>query len=122
MLYALMHYHDEAITAAQSASEEAAVFEQFIAAQCKLGRKFEPAVRLMPSTTATSFRKHNKFITDGPVADMREQLLGFYIVEAGCLEEAHSVAQDLREANPTASYEVRPIMDCVQGRAINGTA
>ena len=46
---------------------------------------------------------------DGPFAETKEQLLGFYIMDCATLEAAIAAARDLRRANPTAVYEIRPI-------------
>ena len=48
-------------------------------------------------------------VIDGPFAETKEQLLGFYVVDCGSLEEALALARDLGEANPGGAYEVRPI-------------
>lgn len=49
-------------------------------------------------------------ITDGPFAETKEQLLGFYVVDCPTLGAAVATARDLRRANPTAVYEIRPIL------------
>lgn len=46
---------------------------------------------------------------DGPFAETKEQLLGFYVVEAGSLDEALEIARELGRANPGGSYEIRPV-------------
>lgn len=46
---------------------------------------------------------------DGPFAETKEQLLGFYVVDCESLDGALQVAQDLGKANPGGSYEIRPI-------------
>ena len=47
---------------------------------------------------------------DGPFAETKEQLLGFYIVDCDSLDGAIDVARDLAKANPgTGSYEIRPV-------------
>ena len=48
-------------------------------------------------------------IMDGPFAETKEQLLGLYVVDCPTLEAAIAAARDLRRANPTAVYEIRPI-------------
>ena len=47
---------------------------------------------------------------DGPFAETKEQLLGFYVVDCDSLDGALEVARDLGKANPGGSYEIRPIM------------
>ncbi len=65
---------------------------------------------LQPTTAATTVRVRNgkRLTTDGPFAETKEQLAGYYLVEAANLDEAIVLA----EKNPIASHgsiEVRPI-------------
>ena len=69
--------------------------------------KLGTSLRLMPTTAATTLR--GEVVIDGPFAETKEQLLGFYIVEAESLEEALVIARELSDANPTSTYEVRPV-------------
>jgi hypothetical protein len=48
-------------------------------------------------------------VTDGPFAETKEQLLGFYVIEAKNLDDALDVARDLGKANPGGAYEIRPV-------------
>jgi hypothetical protein len=66
---------------------------------------------LQPVSTATTVRVKNgkTLTTDGPFAETREQLGGFYLVEAKDLDEAISLAKGIPSAR-TGSIEVRPIM------------
>jgi hypothetical protein len=83
-----------------------AVQEQ-IASEGRLG----PVARLMPTTAATTLRKNREpaLVIDGPFAETKEQLLGFYVVECTDLEQALETARDLGRANPGGSYEIRPL-------------
>ena len=67
--------------------------------------------RLLPTTAATTLRKEGDppLVLDGPFAETKEQLLGFYIIDAKDLDDALAVARDLGEANPGGSYEIRPV-------------
>ena len=47
---------------------------------------------------------------DGPYAETKEQLLGFYIVDIASLEEGLEIARDLARANPGGAYELRPLV------------
>src|SRR5262249_40920653 len=67
---------------------------------------------LHPVSTARSLRvrEGKRLVTDGPFAETREQLGGFYIVEAADLDEALAIAERI----PPAKYgtiEVRPLME-----------
>ena len=61
-------------------------------------------------TAVTLYWKNGKVATtDGPYAETKEQLLGFYIVDCKNLDEALDVARDLGAANPGGAYEIRPV-------------
>src|SRR3954466_3113028 len=64
---------------------------------------------LQPTMTATSVRvrEGGRLLTDGPFAETAEQLGGFYIVEAGSLDEALELAAQIPGAS-TGGGEVRP--------------
>ena len=66
---------------------------------------------LQPSTTATTVRVRDDKVmtTDGPFAETREQLGGYYLVEARDLDTALAIAARIPGAR-TGSIEVRPIM------------
>jgi hypothetical protein len=65
----------------------------------------------MPTTAATTLKKDREpsLVVDGPFAETKEQLLGFYLVECATRDEALEVAQELGRANPSGSYEIRPV-------------
>ncbi|MFY9292245.1 MAG: YciI family protein [Methylorubrum rhodinum] len=113
MLYAILCYHDEAAVCGWSREQDAAVMarlgavQERLAAQGKLG----PVARLMPTTAATTLRKSVEppLVLDGPFAETKEQLLGFYLVEVAGLDEALAIARELGAANPGGSYELRPV-------------
>ncbi len=48
-------------------------------------------------------------ITDGPFAETKEQLLGFYLIECADLDQAIEAANELARANPGGAYEIRPV-------------
>ncbi len=66
---------------------------------------------LQPTTTATTIRARNGAVTttDGPFAETKEQLGGFYLIEARDLNDAIQVASRIPGAR-TGSVEVRPIL------------
>jgi len=114
MLYAILCYDNEEVVGGWSAETEAAVMDRLgkvqegLAARGKLG----PVARLMPTTAATTVRKGAEpLVLDGPFAETKEQLLGFYIVDCETLDEALQVATDLGRASGSAgAHEVRPLM------------
>jgi hypothetical protein len=76
----------------------------------KAGR-LGPVARLLPTTAATTLRKDQDppLVIDGPFAETKEQLLGFFIIECSDLTQAIETAQELARANPGGAYEIRPV-------------
>ncbi len=70
---------------------------------------------LQPVATATTVRVRDgkRLTTDGPFAETKEQLGGFYLVKANTIDEAIAIASRLPEAR-TGSVEVRPCIDFSQ--------
>src|SRR6202035_3846741 len=79
MLYAILCYHDEDFTGSWTREQDAAVMKKLAV------------------------------VLDGPYAETKEQLLGFYVVDCKNLDEALDVARDLGAANPGGAYEIRPV-------------
>lgn len=110
MLYTLLCYNDELVTSAWSEEKNAAVMASLGAVHAKYKKQFGPVVRLMPSTAATTFRKNEHLVIDGPYAETKEQLLGFHVLDVENLEQAVQIVRELSDANPGGAYEIRPIM------------
>ncbi|MES5096956.1 YciI family protein [Agrobacterium sp. BA1120] len=113
MHYAILCYADEEAVFAWSKEEEEAVMGRLYAVQEPLAKagKLGPTGRLMPTTAATTVRKGKQepLVLDGPFAETKEVLLGFYTIDVENLEEAVSFAKQLSAANPgSTSYEIRP--------------
>ena len=113
MLYAILCYHDEDVTCSWSKEHDDAVIAKLGVVQEKLAKqgRLGPVARLLPTTAATTLRKTQDppLVIDGPFAETKEQLLGFYVVDCENLEAALDVARDLGAANPGGSYEIRPV-------------
>lgn len=112
MLYAILCYHDEDTVGSWTSEHEAGVMNKLAAVQDKLARqgRLGPVARLLPTTSATTLRKDDPpVVLDGPYAETKEQLLGFYVVDCKDLDEALQVARDLGAVNPGGAYEVRPV-------------
>jgi hypothetical protein len=108
MQYALLVYRDEALDAGPEAEMRAAL-DAFTR---DLGSRLIASVRLRPVSTATKVqvREGGLVIADGPFAETKEQVAGFFVVDCDDLDEAIEAAARL----PMASYctiEVRPIWE-----------
>ncbi|MBA4491329.1 YciI family protein [Paracoccus sp. S1E-3] len=110
MLYAILCYHDETVTTNWSAEHDAAVIARLKQVHGKWSDRFGPIARLMPSSSATVLRKSDGAVLDGPYAETKEQLLGFYIVDLDDLAQGLAIARDLARANPGGAYELRPLI------------
>jgi hypothetical protein len=113
MQYAILCYHDEKVTCAWSKEQDDAVMAKLGGVMDKLTRqgKLGPVARLLPTTAATTLRKDREqpIVIDGPFAETKEQLLGFYIVDCQSLDEVLEIARELGQANPGGAYEIRPV-------------
>lgn len=113
MLYAVLCYDDETVTSNWSKEKDAEVMVNLgkvvegIARQGRLG----PVARLMPTTAATTLRKGKEpIIIDGPFAETKEQLLGFYVIDCENLNAAIETAKELAQSSASAgAFEIRPI-------------
>src|SRR5712664_303242 len=112
MLYAILCYHDEDTVGSWTKEQDAAVMKKLAVVQDRLTKqgRLGPVARLLPTTSATTLRKEDPpLVIDGPYAETKEQLLGFYVVDCKNLDEALDVARDLGAANPGGAYEIRPV-------------
>ncbi|MFM9846770.1 MAG: YciI family protein, partial [Hyphomicrobiaceae bacterium] len=84
MQYAILCYHSENAVCSWTKEEDDAVMAKLAVVQDRLTKegRLGPVARLMPTTAATTLRKHKEpaVVVDGPFAETKEQLLGFYIV------------------------------------------
>ena len=118
MLYAILCYAHEETVFAWSKEEEADVMGRLTVVQEPLAKtgKLGPTGRLMPTTAATTVRKGKQvggkeepIVIDGPFAETKEVLLGFYTIDVDTLDEAVAFAKELSSVNPgSSSYEIRP--------------
>jgi hypothetical protein len=120
MLYAILCYHDEDFVGSWTKEQDEAVIKKLLVVQEKLAKqgRLGPVARLLPTTAATTLRKDDPpLVIDGPYAETKEQLLGFYLIDCKNLDEAVDVARDLGAANPGGAYEIRPVATFAPGRA-----
>ncbi|GAA4130329.1 YciI family protein [Aminobacter aganoensis] len=123
MLYAILAYHAEGVVESWTEEEDAALMKDLLEVNDRLVREkhLGPAARLGPTEDAVTLRGPGLgLVTDGPFAETKEQLLGFYVVDYPTMDAAVAAARELRSANPTAVYEVRPILLYVPGAPVAG--
>ena len=112
MQYLLLIYRSDAEADAASAAENKALHEDYRAFTQSIiqSGNFKAGDRLQPTSTATTVRvRDGKMVTtDGPFAETREQLGGYYLIEAKDLDSAIGIAARIPGAR-FGSIEVRPI-------------
>ena len=111
MTYMLLVYLDEQ---ALSESERMKCYGDSaqLAQDLQKSGQFVDASPLQPTSTATSIRirEGKRLVTDGPFAETREQLGGYFMVEAKDLDEAISIAARVPMAR-VGTIEVRPVKE-----------
>ena len=121
MLYAILCYDSEDVVEAWPKAKDDEVMASLgkvvdgLAVQGRLG----PVARLLPTTAATTIRKGKEaLVIDGPYAETKEQLLGFYVIECADLEQALETARDLAKASGSeGAFEIRPLRTFIPGGA-----
>lgn len=122
MMYAVLCYNNEEMVCGWSKEQDDAV----MAALSKVHDRWEgagklkPSIRLLPTSAATTLHKQKDLVIDGPYAETKEALLGFYIIDVANLEEGLNFARELGKANPGGAYELRPIQLYLPGAPIDG--
>jgi hypothetical protein len=111
MKYMLLIYHDEQ-GLSESERRECYVESTQLAQQLHSSGQYLAANPLHPTAMATSVQVRNgkRFVTDGPFAETREQLGGYFLIEANNLDEAIGIAARIPMARK-GTVEVRPVID-----------
>ena len=122
MQYMLLIYDDENVWASMPEEERNAAYGEYFSYTNELREKgaFVAGDQLQPTAAATTVRvkKGEQVVTDGPFAETKEQLGGFYLVEADSADEALAWAEKIPAAR-YGSIEVRPVVQ-VRAEASSG--
>ncbi|PWT82115.1 MAG: hypothetical protein C5B44_02695 [Acidobacteria bacterium] len=111
MKYMLLVYmNEQAMTEAER--EHCYVESAQLAQRIKANGQYLAAGPLHPTATATSVRVRDgkRLVTDGPFAETREQLGGYYLIEAKDLDEAIGIAEQIPPAR-LGTIEIRPVLE-----------
>jgi hypothetical protein len=112
MEYLLLIYSNETDDAKLTKADVAAIHQEYgrFTQSIQQSGHHRAGQELRPTATATTVRMRDgkRVVTDGPFAETREQLGGFYLVEAKDLDEALSIAERIPSAR-WGSIEVRPL-------------
>jgi hypothetical protein len=111
MKYMLLIYLDEEAVG-EAEREQCYADSARLARELSSGGKYLSASPLHPTSTATSVRVRNgrPIVTDGPFAETREQLGGYFLIEAPNLDEALDIAERIPMAR-VGTVEIRPVME-----------
>jgi hypothetical protein len=111
MKYTMLIYLDESALSDREREQCYRESAQY-AHELNSGGKYLSAVPLHPTSTATSVRvrEDKRMVTDGPFAETREQLGGFFLVEAKDLDEAIDIASRI-PAGRWGTVEIRPVVE-----------
>ena len=114
MKYMLLIYDEEQVWAKLSEAERKQIYGEYgqFSQQVKASGHYVTGAQLQPIAAATSVRVRNgkRLLTDGPFAETREQLGGYYLVEAKDLDEAIGIAARIPGAR-MGTIEVRPVLE-----------
>ena len=122
MFYAILAYHAEGVVESWTPQEDAALMDDLLEVHHRLVRegRMGPAARLGPTASARTLRGPGEgTVLDGPFAETKEQLLGLYVVDCADDAAAAEMARQLRGVNPTAVYEIRPIVLYIPGAPLS---
>jgi len=113
MQYLLLIYHPETEWAQTELASKETIYREYrdLAQQLSQQGKFVSGDQLRPSETATVVRVRNgkTATTDGPFAETKEQLGGYFLIDVGSLDEAVAIAAKIPSARMGA-VEVREVM------------
>src|SRR5262245_44425417 len=111
MQYLLLIYQNEAEVARTPEVKNGQLHQEYMKFTDSITKSghFQAGQGLQPTTTATTVRVRNgkRLVTDGPFAETKEALAGYYLVEAKDLDEAITLAERIPSAR-WGSIEVRP--------------
>ena len=115
MKYALLIYDDEQAWGSLDDATRGSMLEEYGKFSAGLAERgqMRAGEQLAPTSTATTVRvKDGKTLTtDGPYAETKEQLGGFYLIDAATLDEALEAAQAISPVKYGGVVEVRPIVE-----------
>jgi hypothetical protein len=121
MIYAVLCYSQEATVASWTKAKEDDLMHRLMVVQEKMvaNGSLGPHGRLMPTTAATTVRIGRELaVVDGPFAETKEQLLGFYLLDCDTFEEALEEVKKLARERESGALEIRPLHHFVPGKTL----
>ena len=125
MEYLMLIYHTEGQFEALSEAERQKMYSEYGELRRDLEQKgqLKGGNQLQSTATATTVRVRDgkQSVTDGPFAETKEQLGGYFLVEAKDMEEAKAIAARIPSVSRGGSIEVRPVVARPQSQARSGS-
>ena len=114
MKYMLLIYHDEQDWNRHTEAERQQIYGEYrqLIQELEAGGKYLVGDQLQPAAAANSVRVRDgrQLVTDGPFAETREQLGGFFLIDVKDLDAANSIAARIPSAR-MGTVEVRPVVE-----------
>jgi len=114
MKYMLLIHHDERAWNGLSEAERQQIYLEYrhLIQELESSGQYLVGDQLQPATTANTVRvrEGKRLVTDGPFAETREQIGGFFLIEAKDLDEANNIASRIPSARMGA-IEIRPVVE-----------
>jgi len=123
MKYMLLIYDEEQAWSKLSENERQQIYKEYgqLSQELKAAGQFVTGSQLHPTSAATSVRVRDGkgIVTDGPFAETREQLGGYFLIEAKDLDEATAIAARIPSAR-MGTIEVRPLVEAASPATASG--
>jgi hypothetical protein len=112
MRYALLIYDDEKGWAKLSEAERQHYLGEFGKLRQEIAGQYAAGSQLHPASAATSVKTRNgkQLVTDGPFAETREQIGGYWLIDVEDLDAAIAIAARI-PSGPTGAVEIRPLVE-----------
>ena len=124
MIYAILAYHVETDVMSWTKDADASLMENLLKTHVEINQAtpLGPTARLDYTGKARTLRGRGQgMVIDGPFAETKEQLLGLYLLDCADDDAAVEAARALRRVNPSAVYEIRPVLKYLPGTDLPGT-
>jgi hypothetical protein len=118
MLYAILAYHVETDVMSWTSEQDATLMNNLLRAHERVKSKAGLGSTARLGETRRALTLRNGTVIDGPFAETKEQLLGFYMLDCVDASAAIDAARELQGANPGAVYEIREIKRYIPGAAL----
>jgi hypothetical protein len=112
MRYVLLIYDDEKGWAKLSEAERQYYLGEFGKLRQEIAGQYVAGSQLHPTSAATSVKTRNgkRLVTDGPFAETREQIGGYWLIDVEDLDAAIAIAERI-PSGPTGVVEIRPLVE-----------